>query len=67
MLALFALQPFTEDNSSEHRLAHITNTCIQQDHPNFDENKSVRTLDELEYAIGKVIRSFDDVLSQIES
>jgi hypothetical protein len=58
MLALFALKPFTEDNSSENRLAHITNTCVQQYHPNFDESKSVRALDELHTAVGKVFFLF---------
>ncbi|CDS04174.1 hypothetical protein LRAMOSA07129 [Lichtheimia ramosa] len=41
MLALFALKEYDLSNVSD-SLAHITNTCIQTDHADFDESASVR-------------------------
>ncbi|KAI9319270.1 tubulin-tyrosine ligase family-domain-containing protein [Dichotomocladium elegans] len=46
MLALFALKEYNLDDLSE-PLAHITNTCIQTDHADFEESASVRLFWEL--------------------
>jgi len=50
MLALLALHPY--DPASSDRLAHITNTCAQQELPEFDEKHSVRSLDEIAPSLG---------------
>ena len=46
MLALFALRPYDLNNLSD-PLAHISNTCIQTDEADFDEDQSVRLFWEL--------------------
>ncbi|KAI9253765.1 tubulin-tyrosine ligase family-domain-containing protein [Phascolomyces articulosus] len=46
MLALFALRPY-DLNNLEDSLAHISNTCIQTDQEDFDEDQSVRLFWEL--------------------
>ncbi|KAI8136703.1 tubulin-tyrosine ligase family-domain-containing protein [Fennellomyces sp. T-0311] len=46
MLALFALRPYDLDNLAD-SLAHISNTCIQTDQADFDEDQSVRLFWEL--------------------
>ncbi|KAI7859272.1 tubulin-tyrosine ligase family-domain-containing protein [Circinella umbellata] len=46
MLALFALRPYDLNNLAD-PLAHISNTCIQTDEADFDEDQSVRSFWEL--------------------
>ncbi|KAI8336081.1 tubulin-tyrosine ligase family-domain-containing protein [Chlamydoabsidia padenii] len=47
MLALFAMKDYTLDHLDD-TLIHLTNTCIQTDHADFNEQDSVRLFWELE-------------------
>ena len=36
-----------DKNNIDDRFVHLTNTAVQYDHPNFDEDRSVKLLSEL--------------------
>lgn len=67
MLALFALKPYSLDSLAD-TLAHISNTCIQTDHPDFDEQSSVRLFWDLDLPkpdLDAIFRKMQDVLAHV--
>lgn len=65
MLALFAMKDYTVDNLSDN-LIHLTNTCIQQDHEQFDEASSVKLFWDLEHH-GVNKKDLDDIFLKMQS
>lgn len=63
MLALLAHQKYTSDVTDFY--AHITNTCVQQDLDDFQENHSVRSLDEIATHI--TAEKISEIKSQINA
>jgi len=69
MLALFAMDPYTVDNL-ENRFSHITNTCVQFDHENFDEDRCVKLFKEIQNDIGeenylKILNDIKEILKDV--
>ncbi|KAI9503816.1 tubulin-tyrosine ligase/Tubulin polyglutamylase [Coemansia spiralis] len=62
MLALFAPQPYRQSaNDLDNQRAHLTNTCIQEKHDEFDESKAVDLFWHLDLAQEKLDSIFDQI------
>ncbi|KAI8075302.1 tubulin-tyrosine ligase family-domain-containing protein [Gongronella butleri] len=63
MLALFAMKDYTLDDLSD-SLQHLTNTCVQADQPDFDEEAVVRLFWDLHAHIPK--KDLDAIFRQMQ-
>ncbi|KAI8083162.1 tubulin-tyrosine ligase family-domain-containing protein [Halteromyces radiatus] len=64
MLALFAMKDYTLENLSD-TLIHLTNTCIQTDQADFDEQASVKLFWELEQC-GIAKKDLDSIFTKMQ-
>lgn len=65
MLALFAMKDYTLDNLSD-TLIHLTNTCIQTDHDDFNEQDTVRLFWELDQC-GVAKQDLENVFGKMQA
>ncbi|KAJ2557727.1 tubulin--tyrosine ligase [Coemansia sp. RSA 1933] len=62
MLALFAPEPYQQSASDlDNQAAHITNTCVQEKRPGFDESKAVELFWSLQIPQQKLELIFDQI------
>jgi hypothetical protein len=70
MLALFAMEDYNVEDV-ENVFSHITNTCVQFGHQNFDEDRCVKLLKEIQDEMGgeevyqKVVSDIKDILREV--